>query len=165
MLRTVRSAELECIRYRGEDADVLRRLAEGGRAHLSDIHISGIERVSYDRVTFDVVDALDETLSPKQLAELFQKYLRSVGSEYLSHKFTRLTDSPTGASFSYSWFEDNFHAVDFFLLRLPDCRWLVVSDMSFMVHDWLTYGDRFGNIRWYTEQQWNTSRDWQETPW
>jgi len=165
MLRAVHGAELECIRYRGNDTDVRRRLAESGLSHLSDIPISGIKPVSRNHVTFDVIDPLDESLSPKQVGDLFQKHVRSFGNQYLTYRFTRLVDSPTRASFSYSWFEDIFHPVEFFFIDLPECRWLVVSDVTFALYDWLIAENRFCNVRWYTEMQWNGSKEWQETPW
>ncbi len=165
MLRTVFSAELECIRYRGSDKDVLRRLAEGGVGHLSDIPVPGISSVSRDHVTFDVVDPLDNLLLERDLATDFQRYLRSEQNEYVTYRFTPISSNGETTSFSYAWYEDDFHPVEFHFLGLPNHRWLVVSNTSFHVHDWLAAGDKFCNIRWYTKEQWNSSRDWQETPW
>ena len=46
MIRVMLSAELECIRYRGDDQDILRRLAEAGSTNLSDAPVKGINPAS-----------------------------------------------------------------------------------------------------------------------
>ncbi|MBX3242960.1 MAG: ferredoxin [Acidobacteria bacterium] len=165
MLRALYGAELECIRYGGSDPEVLRRLAESGQAHLSDITVSGIKQVLRNHVTFDAVDPIDKLLLDKDLAIDFQNYLRSRTNEYLTYKFTKTVTDGEKTSFSYSWYEDNFHKIEFHFLGLPECRWLIVSDTFFTVYDWLVDDGRFCNQRWYTKEQWNTSKEWQDIPW
>lgn len=163
MIRTVLSSELECIRYRGNDKDVLRRFAETGNAYLSDVPVAGVSRVSRDHVTFDAVDPVDQLLSEKDLAMEFQRHLRK--SEYVDHKFTPLLSDGEKTSFTYAWYEDNYHRVDFHFLGSPAGRWLGVSSAAWGLHDWLVAEKRFCNIRWFTKEGWSSSREWQETPW
>lgn len=166
MIRAVISSEVECIRYSGRDQEVLRRLAEAGSANLADILVVGIKPILRDHVTFDAVNAVDKLLLNRDLATDFQDYLRSVESvRGTRHKFTKVLSNGEKTSFSFSWFENNFHHIEFHFLGLPECRWLVVSDATFSVYDWLVDDGRFFNQRWYTNQQWNTKKEWQDTPW
>lgn len=164
MIRTVYGAELECIRYRGEDKDVLRRLAEAGLGHLADISVSGFKPVVRNHVSFDAVDPMNKLLSERDLATEFQRHLRAQENEYVTYKFTSLSTDGEKTLFSYAWFEDNYHTVQFSFGGESQCRWLIVSDTTLLIHDWLVADNRFCDIRWYTEEQWKTSKNWQETP-
>jgi len=71
-------------------------------------------------------------------------------------------------------FQSNFHPVEIRAIALPDCRWLIRHSpiekvgsrgVSNDIEDWLKNDARFRKIRWYTEDQWNGSKEWQETPW
>ncbi len=167
MIRVVYSAELECIRYKGEDKDVLRRLAEGGLSHLADMAVSGIKPVARNHVTFDVADPTDKLLSEIALATEFQRHLRAQENEYVTYRFTPMSSNGEKTSFSYAWFEDSFHPVEFSFVGESLSRWLIVSNTSFQIHDWLTSDNRFCDIRWYTQELWNSNHSvkWQETPW
>ncbi len=164
MLRAVHGSEVECIRYRGREKDVLRRMAEGGMGNLSDTAVPNIKPISRDHVTFDSVISKDKLLLDMDLATEFRRYLRGQESEYVKHKFTPNRSDGEKTSFSYSWYEDNFHPVEFSFIGESERRWLVVTDVSLVIHDWLVAEDRFCDIRWYTEEHWKTSKEWQETP-
>lgn len=164
MIRAVLGSEVECIRYTGDDEEINRRLAEAGSGHLSDTPIEGIKPVSRNYVTFDAVDAADKLLSNEQLARSFQRFMRSWDDEYLTHKFTKITSDGETTAFSVAWYKDNFHRLEFKFLGEAEARWLIVSDILASIHDWLVSENRFCNIRWYTLDQWQNSKEWQETP-
>lgn len=165
MIRTLLSTELECVRYRGSDPDVLRRLGESGSAHLSDIPIEGIDRVLRDHVSFEAVNDDDRLLNTQDLAASFEKYFLSRQSEYSTYKFKNRISVNGVTTFEYSWFEDNFHKVEVFPINDAGSRWLVVSDTPFQIYDWLFAEGRFCDIRCYTEEEWKGTKNWRETPW
>jgi hypothetical protein len=175
MLRAAWAAELQCIRYRGQDPDVLRRFGELGEPHLCDVPpATSIQPVFRNHVTFDAASSDVESITPRDLAFAFQEYLRSLNRHWFSYEFTPvMVDGPT-AAFSFSWYESNFHPMEFRTVSLPDFRWLVRHSpnekagsrgVANDVDDWLKKDARFCKVRWYTEAQWHGSKDWQETPW
>lgn len=175
MLRAAWAAELQCIRYRGEDPEVLRRFGELGDPHLCDIApLADIQPVFRNYVTFDAAHSPADSMTPRDLAFAFQEHLRSLNQDWLSYQFTPLVEDGPTAAFSYSWFENNFHPIEFRSINLLERRWLVWHSplekagsrgVSNQLDDWLKNDTRFWNIRWYTEKQWNSSKEWQETPW
>ncbi len=165
MIRTVLSSELECIRYRGDDKNVLRRLAESGYSHLSDEPVSGIAQLLRNYGTFDAVNVVDRFLSTQDLAKSFQDHFQAQQNEYLSYKFRSLFSDGLKTSFEYAWYKDNFHPVEISFLGLPNSQWLVITDTPFQFYDWLVAENRFCDIRWYTANQWKESKEWQGTPW
>ena len=165
MIRTMLSAELECIRYRGHDREVLRRLVEGGSAHLSDNSALGIKPASRNHVSFDAIDPIDRLLGEFDIVEALKSYLSTFNSEHFPSKFTPTLTDGAKASFSFSWYENDFHKVEISFIGQSEARWLIVTDAPFQVHDWLVSDARFSQIRWYTENQWMKSRKWQNTPW
>ncbi len=175
MLRVAWAAELQCIRYRGDDPEILRRFAELGEPQLCDIAPPpGIKCLFRSYVTFDSVDPAAESMTPAQLVAAFQNHLRALHQEWLCYRFTPTIEGEMTAAFSYSWFEDNFHPIEVRSINLRDCRWLIWHSpiekagsrgVSNQLDDWLKSDRRFCCIRWYTQEQWNGLRQWQETPW
>lgn len=171
MVRTALSADLACIRYRGSTPDVLRRFAERGEAELCDVAPpSGIRPIYRSHVTFDTMSPEFESLSPTQLAGFCQSHLGSISARY---QFTPIVEAGETATLAYSWFEES-HTIAFQRPNLPGCRWLVrnASDLNrgrFAVsddlHAWLKSDSRFCKIRWYSQEQWLGSKQWQEFPW
>ncbi len=164
MLRAVHGSEVECIRYRGVDKDVLRRMAEGGMGDLSDTALPSIKPVPRDHVTFDAVDPNDKLLLDTDIANEFRLYLQAQENDYVKYKLTMNLSDGEKTFFSFSWYEDKFYRVEVSFIRESKRRWLIVSKVSLTIHDWLSTDVRFCNIRWYTEEQWKTSKVWQETP-
>jgi hypothetical protein len=125
-------------------------------------------------VTFDAASPEVKSLTSQEIALAFQEYLRLINRHWLSYEFTPIVADGARAAFSYSWDQSNFHAMDFRAIFLPDCRWLLRHSLvekagsravSNDVDDWLKNDARFCKIRWYAEEQWNGSKEWQETPW
>lgn len=175
MLRAVWAAELQCIRYRGQDPEVLRRLGELGEPHLCDTTPPvSIRPVFRNCVTFDARSLEVQSMTPEELASAFQEYLRSLNRHWLTYEFTSIATGPKSAAFSFSWYQSNFHPIEFHAVELPSCRWLVRHStiekagsrgVSNDVDDWLKRDARFCNVRWYTEEQWAGSKQWRDTPW
>jgi hypothetical protein len=172
MLRAVGASEVECIRYGGKDHEIIRRLAELGQPYLCDIAPPAtIQLVFRNVVTFDAASSQAKSMTPANLARTFQEYSLRQGPPL---RFTPTVEDNLAAEFSFAWFEDNFHPIEFRSINLPDCRWLIQHSpveklgsrsVSYQLDDWLKNDDRFCNIRWYSQDQWHGSRQWQETPW
>ena len=174
MLRAVWAAELQCIRYRGQDAEVLRRLGELGEPHLCDVPPpSSVGRVIRSYVTFDAASTDVDSMTLEEVAIGFQSYLRLLDRHWLAYEFTPIKVEGAAAAFSLSWYEKTFHPLEFSTISLPIGRWLVRQPIekagsrgvSRDLDDWLKSDPRFCKIRWYSEEQWSGSKNWQETPW
>lgn len=175
MLRVVWGGEVGCVRYCGKDPDVLRRFAEKGQPQYCDIAPApGIRPVFRNHVSFQAADLVVKSLAAAQVAAVFQGYLQSGDGEWVKHRFTPTVETEKTAAFSYAWYEDNFHPVEFCAISSPFCDWLIrhspveklgSQSVSFQVDDWLKQDTRFGNIRWYSKDEWNGSKRWQDTPW
>lgn len=126
MLRAAWAAELQCIRYRGQDPEVLRRLGEIGEPNLGDVPPPpSVRPVFRNHVTFDAASPEVVSMTPQELALAFQEYLRSLNRDWLSYEFTPTLTDGASAAFSYSWYQSSFHAMEFRAISLPDCRWLL----------------------------------------
>jgi hypothetical protein len=175
MISVAWMSEVQCIRYCGQDADVLRRFAELGEPHLCDVAPpSNIEAVVRNHVTFDAADSAAMSLTPRDLAAAFQEHLRLKGNQAYVFTFTPIVERVGTATFALSWYQGRFHTVEFRALSQPQRRWLSVHSpvvkpgsrgVSLQIYDWLRNDPRFRDIRWYTEEQWRGSKEWRETPW
>jgi hypothetical protein len=174
MFRAVGAAEFQCIRYRGQDPDVLRRFGELGERFLCDAPPpASVRPVFRNHVTFDAASAQVESMAPRELALAYQEYLGSPKQHWRTCEFTSIMLQEASAAFSYSWFQSNYHPMEFCDISLPDCRWLLRHSwvekpgsrgVSYMVDDWLKNDGRFCKVRWYSEEQWHSSKEWQDTP-
>ena len=165
IIRTLLYSEVQCIRYRGKEEDVLRRLGESGDAALADVEFPQVAQLVRTHVTFDVADPTDVFLTAADLAKLFKHYFLSTATENSTYQFSPIESDGIRSAFSYSWFEDDFHDVEIQQLLLPECRWLIVTDHPNTIYDWLVEDKRFCNIRWYTRSKWESDKVWQDTPW
>ena len=173
-LGAIWAQEFRCIRYRGDDPEVIRRLAENGDADICDAPIpTEMQPVFRNHVTFDSSVSLAITLKATDLASAFQEYLLATRGTWLTYRFTPMVQHEDTAAFSFAWFENNYHPIEFCTINLADCRWLVHHSLnekigsrgvSRNIDEWLRKDGRFSSIRWYTERQWNESKQWQPTP-
>jgi hypothetical protein len=175
-VRVAWSGETECIRYRGNDPAILRRFAELGRSHLCDIQLDEtVEPLVRNHVSFDL--ASGNTESATEISESFRSFLlgrwKDLGKQFAG-KIRAIRDSATRASFEYAWYADNYYSYEIQRIEQPKAKWLVhhgVNEpgqflgLSALIQDWLMSDSRFQNVRWYTEQSWNSSQHWTETPW
>jgi hypothetical protein len=175
LVRAVWGAEAECIRYRGNDPGLLRRLAELGLSHCCDISPPpGIQPQIRNCVSF--VDTGESNLqSAAAIGESLRSCLQSEREAFTDRfaaKFRNIKESPQATSFEYAWFEQNFHSIEVSRVNWTQARWLIrhgrdeplFIGLSALIHDWLIGDGRFGNIRWYTEQALG-SDEFSATPW
>lgn len=173
LYRTIKmtwAAELECIRYRGENPQILRRLAEAGlvssydRKHL----VQGIEPLFRNHVIF----VNPQIQSELEIARQFKKYILSQSDGRL--KVTKIKTDKSGVSFSYSWYEKNYHAVWFNRINFKDTWHIFHSTdyekagskaVSLQIDEWLRTTKEVAHIKWCTNTSWNKSlTEWQDTP-
>jgi hypothetical protein len=164
-LHAVRGAELECIRYRGHDPDILARFAELGVPHLCDFGARfDLQPLLRNQVTFLLKDGPAET--PEHLADLFRRYVLAARGN--QNRATLIEYSEGSASFAFAWFEDHLHKVTFFPLA-SDLRWFIRHEGSLGVsdwlHEWLTESLDAMDIRWFADSDLDRSMRWRGTPW
>jgi hypothetical protein len=164
VLGAMRAAELQCIRYRGTDPEVMRRIAEMGEPELCDVAPPALEPVRRNHVTFDTPDAWTTV---DGLAAGFRRFL-------LETRGGRMRVQPAASSLgeaalAFAWFEDHFHTVLFLRNHTGDGAWLIrhppnlgVADT---VNDWLRDALHASNVRWYSEESFAGDRTWRSTPW
>jgi hypothetical protein len=176
VVRAVWGAEAECIRYRGNDPGLLRRLAEIGLPHCCDVAPpGGIQPQIRNYVSF--VDTGEANLQlAVAIGESLRSYLqceREAFGDRFAARFRNIKESPQATSFEYAWYEQDFHSIEVRRVNWTQARWLVrhgivepsrFVGLSAQIHDWLIDDCRFGNIRWYTEQSLG-SEEFSETPW
>jgi hypothetical protein len=167
MIRVVASQELQCIRYRGVDDAILRRLTEAGEDGQCDAPTPhGLRALRRDHVSFVPAD-LGATSSGRELLERLTRYLSAQPQHY---RFSAITvdEGEARASVSISWFKDDFHRVEA-IVSASDARWLVrhygPPRFSDSLHDWLSSENAIVDVRWQTRAEWEASACWKETPW
>jgi hypothetical protein len=166
-LRVLRAQELECVRYRGTDEAILRRLAEAGEAHQCDHPLAGVGVVLRNVVTFAISDSHHVPGEARGLLEEFSEYLKG-RYPHLEVRTKPIEIREGEASFALAWFEDHFHPITIRQVERPD-RWLILHrgnlGLSEFLDDWLRSAERFADLRWYTEDAWQRSEPWQSRPW
>src|SRR4051794_8313310 len=66
MMRAAWAAELQCIRYRGQDPEILRRFGELGEPRLCDVSPpASIQPVFRNHVTFDSASSELDSITPR----------------------------------------------------------------------------------------------------
>jgi hypothetical protein len=168
-LRVVHAQELGCVRYRGTDTALLRRLGDAGEADQCDVALpEAVRPLVRNHVTFlakwEDVRAWTESAV---LQDFVQYFLFHPNGERFA--VTGVVTSRDGADVSISWFEDRFHTVSIRALHDEDRRWLIRHSfgigLSDFIDDWLRQSEHFDGVRWYTLEQWNGTKTWQERPW
>jgi hypothetical protein len=169
-LRVLRAQELDCVRYRGKDQAVLRRLAEAGEGHQCDHPLPGDGLVLRNVVTFapshpDEVPLL--ALQAPRMLEEFSDYLKNRYPD-LQVRTKPIEVREREASFALAWFEDHFHPLTIRPVE-GSARWLILHrgnlGLSEFLDDWLRSCERFSDVRWYTEDAWQRSEPGQPRPW
>jgi len=166
VLSAMRYAELQCIRYRGTDLEMMRRIAELDEPGLCDAAPPELKPMRRNHVTFDTPPGSVSTVDA--LAAGFRRFLLDVPGGRI--RVQPAASSVGEAALAFAWIEDHFHTVLFLRNHTPDGAWLIrhpganlgVSDT---VHDWLTDGLHASNVRWYSEASFAGDRTWRSTPW
>ena len=170
-IRAVNVSEVQCLRYGGNDPDILRRLVEIGEANACDQPLPTTSvPILRNHVTFAATFADD----PWHVAIALRDYILSQNSENVTHKVTDPKYRGKVVSFAYSWFEDRYYTVNVQRGERLRNRWLVHHSpvwkaasvgISLMIDDWLRSDPRFSDFRWYSLDAWErASDDWQEYP-
>jgi hypothetical protein len=163
------NAEVQCIRYRGNDPEVLRRFAELGEAGLCDTPPPPtIKPLVRDTVTFENTSSNDTISSAADVAELFVEFLRTLDAkrqglpdEY-KYRIGTVVGDEAIANLTYSWFEPEAHSVEF-RNGTSENQWLIHHcsrelrggrGVSNQLHKWLESSGRFCRIRWYSDDEW-----------
>lgn len=169
-LNAMWSSEVDCIRYRGADHDIVRRIVEMGNRDLCDQDIAiDAEPLIRDHVCFSVTDASAFTTA-KQLAQSFLHYFTGRSDRNRGQLVRRLLPRGAQVSVRISWFNDIDHSVAF--ERISDGQWHIVAKpsdpnvrmgLSRLVEKWMETDMRFQNIRWFSEAQWRLNEPGQAT--
>ena len=169
-LNAMWSSEVDCIRYRGADHDIVRRIVEMGNRDLCDQDIeTGAAPLIRYHVRFSIADA-SAFPTAKQLALSFLHDFTGRYHRNRGQLVRRLLPRGGQVSVRISWFDDVEHDVAF--ERLPDGQWHIVAKpsnpnvlmgLSRIVERWMETDVRFQNIRWFSEAQWRLKEPGQAT--
>lgn len=166
------AAEVQCVRYSGQNPHILKRLAEAGVAESCDQkHLTQkIKPILRNHVTFKCPQIQSEL----EIANQYKEYVLSQNTEYLHYKTSKIASGKSGAIFSFSWYENNYYSVGFNWIELTDTWHIGHStdyekvgsrSVSLTIDDWLRSNEKVTNIKWYTNTAWNKSLiEWLETP-
>jgi len=170
-LEALLDGEVSCIRYRGRDADVARRIVEMGMAECCDGETpSDAVVIIRDRVSFAA------TMGPHEAARRYRAYLQARSDERQLNPFA-FDDAGLangGNEVRHAWFEDTFHTVSFeggedpgrvIAIARPNPR--VEGARGGLARDvgrWLTCEPAADDLRWYAEWQWLAGGPWSTSP-
>jgi hypothetical protein len=145
-IRAMWSSEVDCIRYRGQDAELLARLARGGMSDQADHpHQLNARSAPPDQVSFSLPQGGAVPAFAAQIAEVFRTDMRANGSSVLPALFGPRT-------VWISWFQYRFHGVRFINARngriVAQLRSrTALQGLAWLVDDWLRTKEA-GGIRW-----------------
>src|SRR5262245_36569788 len=70
---------------------------------------------------------------------------------------------------TYCYISAKLHPVTIHSLPGEEQQWLVRHSfnvgLSEFIDDWLKQSEEFDRVRWYSQEQWNGSKDWLDRPW
>jgi hypothetical protein len=170
-IRAVGSSEVQCLRYGGNDPDILRRLIEFGESEACDVSLLRTSApILRNHVTFAAGFAND----PWEVALALRHYILSNNAEYKKFKVTHPKRKGKVVRLAYSWYEDHYYTLNVELGEPATDRFLVHHSpiweagsvaVSLMIDDWLRSDSGFSDFRWFTSDQWERAGDqWQERP-
>lgn len=165
------AAEVDCLRYKGQNPRILRRLAEVGASDSCDHKTLtlGIKPLLRNHVTFEHSPILSEL----EIANQCREFIFSRSTEYLHYKASRVTNGKSGVTFAFSWYKGNNYSVWFnrikatgiwHIFHSPEYEEVGSKSVSLIIDEWLRGNKQVANIKWYTNTSWNKSFEWQETP-
>lgn len=162
MVRAMWSAEVSCIRYRGSDSALLKRLAELGSAAECDMD-PGRTRLRFrDRAVFRA--RLGEADSPVDLADRFQASLLAEERPYPIHFRPRRRWRPARVILSWDagiLGRGHFHSVTFAVAGDDSGRFearlgfwsSAVHGLGLLVDDWLKGPEGAQDVRWFSADE------------
>lgn len=167
-LNAMWSGEIQCIRYRGADSDIVRRIVEMGYTDLCDQSIStDATPLVRSHARFSL---LDEFAQPGQIAAAFLRHFDHSHSYNSDRQAREVQIDDTQATVEISWFKGVFHSIVFEKLAAPEWHATMKPNspevgigLSRLVEKWLRDDDRVGNVRWFSEKQWQAGESGQPT--
>jgi hypothetical protein len=165
------AAEIQCIRYGGQNPQILRRLIEAELVDCCDQkHLIGkIEPLLRNHTTFEN----PEIQSELEIASQFREYILMQSTEYLHYKASKIVTDKLGITFAFSWYEETYYSVWFnriqstnswHIFHSPNNKKIGSRGISVTIDEWLRSTKTVVNIKWYTDTGWNKSFGWLETP-
>ena len=165
MVRALWSAEVDCIRYRGSDPALLKRIAELGSADLCDVDPGRVRLRLRDRVVFR--SRLGEADPAVDLADRFQASLLAEKRLYPYRFRPRRRWRPAKVIFSWNagiLGKGRYHSVTFAGVggesRLFEARlgpWSsAIHGLALIVDDWLKGPEGAGDVRWFSADEFRT---------
>lgn len=135
-IRAMWSSEVTCVRYRGNDAALLDRLAKAGMAGQADrLSTSRSQTFLRNRVSFNIGAGTALPASAAGIAGAFRADMRTSGKTALSGLFDRRTSR-------IAWYRNRFHRVRF--SEESDARFIAhlrsrtaLQGLAWILDDWL----------------------------
>ncbi|WP_426753791.1 ferredoxin [Myxococcus sp. Y35] len=167
VLRVIRCQEIECIRYRGADPVILRRLTEAGAGDACDAPLpAGIHPVVRNHTSIEAQSLDARAWASPSVLERFRHWLMGHSPSY---RTTPVMTSASGASFSFSWTENSFHEVTAKPVGDAPSRWLLQHSgnitVSEIIEEWLESECDLGAVQWYSQEEWERGSPGQLHPW
>ncbi|MES1198696.1 MAG: ferredoxin [Pseudomonadota bacterium] len=160
-LNAMWSGEVKCIRYRGVDPEIVRRLVEMGYADLCDQSVAtGAVPLLRNHARFSIVDNGELILPQQVAADLLRHFIDNAGP-FSDRRVRELRSDDTCSAVQISWFKGFYHDVTFEKLNPTD--WLVRAKsgrpgvgigLSRIVERWLEQDARIRDVAWFSEEQW-----------
>lgn len=167
-------SETGCIRYRGHDPAIFERFGALGETGLCDHPPEGGIPIAIRNIaTFKTKSNPPTAISSAELIELFKRHLQDPhrSNAWQDYRFTETKKSARSASFSYAWYENNFHEVNCIQIDRPDAEFLITNQdaayvgISDTIHEWLASETYISDIRWYVGPKWREESKWYAMPW
>ncbi|HET7462648.1 MAG TPA: hypothetical protein VFJ82_15445 [Longimicrobium sp.] len=158
-LRAVAVAELQCLRYGGTDEGILTRLARLGETEVCD-HAPPADAGEAPRTHVSV--HAPSAASAWEVAEALAERVGRTGYPAWRAR-PPVSDGPeVRLDFSWSetdgqslWISADARAAGRWLVRHRPAERLTQVGVAMSLDDWLRDDPRFGDLRWYTEAEWD----------
>lgn len=153
MLSVINCAELNCIRYSGDEPEILEQLALLGQAGVCDSmppHIAALRR---DHVSFELT-------SPFRACDILAELVFLLQARGLALPVSGLAGDADRATLAFTWASEPLVLERAY----PAGRWLMRGAWG-NLHFWLATLPGCTDIRWYSRAQWEAGGAWHAAPW
>lgn len=175
------SSCVECLRYNGNDSQILQRLVNLGRASKCDQLPANAIPKYRNHVSFEASFASEV----QDLANAFEQHLSDMNKIYDRYRVLLVAIENNAARIVYTWVSDELAktmSTHKGFYQRPEMefhiqcgesntkRWLIHhswedNGRSIAIDEWLRADPRIREIRWFTPEDWrNSTGQWQELP-